>query len=149
MNDTEKSRCEEFARALYGGAVEPRELESAIRVSGTFEEFRVRFIANLSPKDATARDLVNAWRNGVELHRSRSDEGALLHTLETIAESVVVLEAQLRSASIDLLEKLKAIDAGVSTLASLQASVEGTRVALASMRRQLEMVDEVVTPTVD
>ena len=149
MNDTEKSRCEEFAQALFGTGVDPVDFESTIRISGSYEEFRIRFIAKLSAKDEVAKDIVDRWCNAVELRRDRPDGNALLHTLESISASIVVVEAQLRATSVDLLEKLKAIDVGITALASLQASTDGARVALASMRRQLEMLEEVAITTVE
>ena len=146
MNDTEKSRCEEFARVLFGSAVKTADMESALGMSGSYEEFRIQVIANLATKHEMAKDIYDIWREAVERRDDSPDGNRLLHTLESISVNIASVETQMRAASVDLLEKLKTIDVGVSALASLQASVDGAREALASIRSELEMLEEAPTP---
>ncbi len=143
MNDTDLARCREFARVLFGGGIDPHVMDAAFGFCDSFDDFRVRLVAEMAPHNEIARGIMDRWAEVLKPSHEAIDGNALLHMLEAVSVRMEGLQEKLRAASDENLERLRAIDANATTLISLQESVAAMRQSLASIRLRLEVLDEV------
>src|SRR5471032_619551 len=143
MNDAELARCREFARVLFGAGVDPEIMDATLGFCESFDDFRVRLVAELAPHNDVARALMDRWASAMRPSREQLDGNALLHMLEAISARLAMLQEKLRAASEENVERLRAIDTNATTLASLQESAAAMGQSLADIRVRLEVLDEV------
>jgi hypothetical protein len=143
MNDTDLVHCRDFARVLFGGVVDPEVMEATLGFCDSFEDFRIRLVAELAPHNEIARGIMDRWAHLLRPSHERLDGNALLHMLEAVSVRLEALQEKLRAASEENVERLRAVDANATTLASLQESVSTMRQSMASIRLRLEVLDEV------
>ena len=143
MNDAELARCREFARVLFGAGVDPEIMDATLGFCESFDDFRVRLVAELAPHNDVARALMDRWASAMRPSREQLDGNALLHMLEAISARLAMLQEKLRAASEENVERLRAIDTNATTLASLQESAAAMGQSLAAIRVRLEVLDEV------
>jgi hypothetical protein len=143
MNDRDLMHCREFARVLFGGGVDPEVMDAALGFCDSFEDFRIRLVAELAPHNEIARGIMDTWASVLKPSHEPLDGNALLHMLEAVSARLEALQERLRTASEENIERLRVIDANATTLASLQESVATVRQSMASIRLRLEVLDEV------
>jgi hypothetical protein len=143
MNDPETNRCEEYSRILFGKSVKGGELNDLVRGSASFEDFRIRVVHKFANRNEHSKKITMRWHNSVAKAADSHDANSLLHMLENLALKQIELERRMREATVELLEKLKALDAHSTAQAAWRTSFDEIRNQMAEIRSRLEHLEEV------
>jgi predicted nucleic acid-binding Zn-ribbon protein len=143
MDETQRRRCSEFARLLFGRSLKSGDIEGLAKQCSSYEEFRIRLVLQLSISNEVSQRIATRWRDALKKSDDTVDANVLLHMLEALADRQAGLEQQMRQANVELLDKLKAIDGAASAQAVLRTNLEEYRAQIAAIRAQLEHMDDI------
>ena len=142
MNDADSARCRDFAHLLFGSDIGAETLNTALGFCDSFDDFRIRLVAELAPHNDVAQGIMTRWVSAIRPPGMPLDGNALLHMLEAISARLVTLQEGLQTASEESVERLRIIDNHATTLVSLQESTAAMRTSLAAIRVRLEALDD-------
>jgi len=142
MNDADSARCRDFAHLLFGSDIGPEIINTALGFCDSFDDFRIRLVAELAPHNDVARGIMVRWVSAIRPSGVPLDGNALLHMLEAISARLVALQEKLQTASEENVERLSVIDSHATTLISLQETAAAMRTSLAAIRVRLEALDD-------
>jgi hypothetical protein len=145
MNEPEKSRCEDYSRAVFGKAVKKSELEDIVKASSSFQDFRIRVVHKWSAKNEHSKKIAARWQNTVAKPAALPDANILLHMLESLAQKQIDLERKLREANADLLARLQVLDAAATSQAVWRNQLEEMRCQIATIRGNLARLEDLPT----
>jgi len=142
MNDADSARCRDFAHLLFGSDIGPEIINTALGFCDSFDDFRIRLVAELAPHNDVARGIMVRWVSAIRPSGVPLDGNALLHMLEAISARLAALQEKLQTASEENVERLSVIDSHATTLISLQETAAAMRTSLAAIRVRLEALDD-------
>jgi hypothetical protein len=141
MNESEKTKCEDYSRILFGKAVKKTELEEIVKGSSSYEDFRIRAVGRCFSKNEHSTKIAARWQSTVAKPEPLPDANILLHMLESLAQKQVDLERRLREANADLLTRLQALDAAATGHAAWRTQSEEIRGQIAAIRGNLARLE--------
>jgi hypothetical protein len=141
MNARELERAERLYRLLVGRPAKEGELLRLARGVASFEEFRVRLIADHEVVPG-AQGVGGVWRSRVAARINTPDPNDLMHTLEQLAARQTEVERQLRDRDTELLDKLRQLDTLSHGLGVLREESNQLRLLLKKYREAVLRLSE-------
>lgn len=147
MLDHDKEQCFEFAHLLLGKLASNKDIESLTATVSSFDEFRVALVLKYENADQRARVVTDAWRKKIDAKINAGHINDLTHTGEVLALKRSEMEQQLRSGTLEMLEKFKALD-GLATLqADMRTRLSEVNDLIDKFRQQSARIESVQLPT--